>query len=807
MRRADRIILFTLLIVIGCAFWIFNASASPAPAPQDDPSPPATPVRLIFVHHSTGGHWLADVDQHDYAGGLGRTLMSNNYYVSATNYGWSVEDYGDIGNLTDIGHWWLWFNGPDRDAITAALYAEGEQNIGDMGDWPRLPTAPAGENRIIVFKSCFPNSYLDGSPSDPPTTGENPLRGQDVYSGYMTVANAKGIYVDLLDYFATRPDKLFIIIAAPPLLEDGGYDANHAAITRGFNNWLVNDLLDDYLYHNVAVFDFYNTLTSNGGNPITNDLEQEAGNHHRWWNGAIQHIQTDPNNFAAYAEYGDSHPLGAGGQKASAEFVLWLNVMYHRWQDDGGETTTPTPTPTSTQTTNLPTRTATVTPTPTHAATVTPTPTHTSTPGGAMIHRIHLPVILKNTAQAAVRPLPDTWEGIHVFNDQLWLYNNPAWIEFSAAHYDGTQKMTRRDTDALRAVNPAFVIVNYRLGMGLGYQSTDGWDSCNFNGDWLAIVEGNEWVQEWPGDGAVAENWFYHWPENGGARTINCDWGWYLMNPADPGWRSYWSGEVLRQLEANDADGLFADSFSVPNYLGHDHFDPDLPQVDASFEATWTSRLEDFMRFAQSGTLAPYHFIPNAGMLVTFRETTDYSIADGVMIEGFSQWGGGNFFDLADWRFQMNKILALVSKDKAILAQQYVDAGDAEDRTFILANYLLIKGHHTYINLEYSMEPEWFPEYTIPIGHPSSMPAAVDDLWNAGWGVYARTYSNGLVLVNPTASTQTISLGSTYYLAAPSGGGTVPEDGGIPAAWRVTYTAVNQVTLGSNEAAILLVSP
>lgn len=82
----------------------------------------------------------------------------------------------------------------------------------------------------------------------------------------------------------------------------------------------------------MAVFDFYNVLTSNGGNEHTNDLGQESGNHHRWWNGAVQHIQTVNNNYSAYgSDPWDSHPTAAGGQKASAEFVQLLNVFYHYW--------------------------------------------------------------------------------------------------------------------------------------------------------------------------------------------------------------------------------------------------------------------------------------------------------------------------------------------------------------------------------------------------------------------------------------------------------------------------------------------
>jgi hypothetical protein len=70
----------------------FNpASAQPA----DDPTPPASPVKLIFIHHSTGGNWLADPASNELGGGLGRALMENNYFVSATNYGWGPDGIGD----------------------------------------------------------------------------------------------------------------------------------------------------------------------------------------------------------------------------------------------------------------------------------------------------------------------------------------------------------------------------------------------------------------------------------------------------------------------------------------------------------------------------------------------------------------------------------------------------------------------------------------------------------------------------------------------------------------------------------------
>jgi hypothetical protein len=286
----------------------------------DNPNPPTDPVKLIFVHHSTGGNWLADPAGNELGGDLGRALMNNNYFVSATNYGWTVA--GDvIDDRTDIGNWWEWFRGPNSANILAALYAENGRNFGDYGAWPRLASDPGGENQIVVFKSCFPDSALQGDPgAAPPPIASNPLRGQEAYSEYHTVANAKGIYMDLLEYFGTRQDKLFVVITAPPL-HDGAWASNACA----FNDWLVNDWLSGYPYENVAVFDFYNVLTSNGGDPDTNDLGWHSGNHHRWWNGAVQHQQTVASDTAAYPS-GDDHPNRAGNTKAKGEFVQLFNA-------------------------------------------------------------------------------------------------------------------------------------------------------------------------------------------------------------------------------------------------------------------------------------------------------------------------------------------------------------------------------------------------------------------------------------------------------------------------------------------------
>jgi hypothetical protein len=49
--------------------------------------------------------------------------------------------------------------------------------------------------------------------------------------------------------------------------------------------------------------------------------------------------------------------------------------------------------------------------------------------------------------------------------------------------------MTRTDAHRLRAVNPDFMILHYRLGLGLGHRAAEG--DCQPTGDWLQILDGS----------------------------------------------------------------------------------------------------------------------------------------------------------------------------------------------------------------------------------------------------------------------------------------------------------------------------
>ncbi len=198
------------------------------------------------------------------------------------------------------------------------------------------------------------------------------------------MSNAKAVYNEILTYFQTRQDKLFVVITAPPLMESET-DASRAANARAFTGWLVNDWLDGYAHSNVAVFDYYNVLTA-------------PDNHHRWYDGAVRHDVNTSSNFAYYPS-GDSHPNSTGHRKATEEFVPLLNVFCNRWKEGGGSATTTTTaasSTTSTSTTNAGTTSTSATPTTTTttsiaASTTTNAATTTTLGGGSDIRPLVLP--------------------------------------------------------------------------------------------------------------------------------------------------------------------------------------------------------------------------------------------------------------------------------------------------------------------------------------------------------------------------------------------------------------------------------
>src|SRR3972149_5074176 len=94
--------------------------------------------------------------------------------------------------------------------------------------------------------------------------------------------------------------------------------------------------------------------------------------------------------------------------------------------------------------------------------------------GRALVLALACWALIAGAARAAPRPRPDPPPGVGVFDDQLAPGLTDAQARFAARRYAGTQNVTRAEADRLRAYNPRFLVLRYRLGIGPGYPTTGG---------------------------------------------------------------------------------------------------------------------------------------------------------------------------------------------------------------------------------------------------------------------------------------------------------------------------------------------
>jgi len=290
-----------------------NEARTPAPEldlSSLDASPPDSPLRLLFIHHSCGGIWLAPsgpargedciLESHPEGGGLRHALEDAGYEVHEASYG------SAIGHETDVFDW------PDK-------FGERMDKVLRCDRQDRFYPGPR-RNRIVVFKSCYPNNLF--------TADEGPTRDHGSPGGgrtALTLANAKAAYDALLPAFARHPDVLFVAVTAPPLApraekvpfwkwiayrvlgrpDPGQRLEASGPIARRFNDWLKSPegWLAAYPETNVAVFDLFDVLTDEGAS-----------------------------DFSRYPTRGgfDSHPSRAGNVKATKAFVPFLNRAVRR---------------------------------------------------------------------------------------------------------------------------------------------------------------------------------------------------------------------------------------------------------------------------------------------------------------------------------------------------------------------------------------------------------------------------------------------------------------------------------------------
>ena len=130
------------------------------------------------------------------------------------------------------------------------------------------------------------------------------------------------------------------------------------------------------------------------------------------------------------------------------------------------------------------------------------------------------------------------------------------------------------------------------------------------------------------------------------------------------------------------------------------------------------------------------------------------------MDENFLKWGetaGTGYADPATWAVQLREEQYTQSLGKLFLGATGSSIGDTSAAVYGYATMLLAtRGNAVFYMGDELADPTDFPEYHYKLGQPIGAQTVSAN------GVHQRRFSEGLVLVNPTLSRVTQSLGGTY---------------------------------------------
>lgn len=212
------------LAAVGCKERVPADFTSVVRSPGADPGPPAKPLSMVWLHHSTGDSLLK--------GGLLAALQRDGIDFHDINYDEAgVEGYV-VGDHTDVLDWPKTFNTPKYFDVV------------------KIWELPAGRKHhdIVMFKSCFPNSNI---------TSDGMLE------------EYKKAFRDLLPTFRANPDILFIGMSTPPLVR-AKTSPDAARRAREWARWLGTEYASEAT--NVKIFDLFDALAIATGKPNENTL-------------------------------------------------------------------------------------------------------------------------------------------------------------------------------------------------------------------------------------------------------------------------------------------------------------------------------------------------------------------------------------------------------------------------------------------------------------------------------------------------------------------------------------------------------
>jgi Hypothetical glycosyl hydrolase family 15 len=276
--------------------------------------------------------------------------------------------------------------------------------------------------------------------------------------------------------------------------------------------------------------------------------------------------------------------------------------------------------------------------------------------------------------------------------------------------------------------------------------------------------------------------WFLKGPS--GERLPFEDYKWlYAADVGNAEYQHQWAANVIHLLQSGPWDGVMMDDTNTTNRY---HFS-NIARVskyptDASYQHAVRSMLEVVGPAIQAaGKLA----IPNMGSWsenpTAVKEWLPY--VSGGMDEMFVKWSktaGQGYRGAGEWETQVGEIATTESMGKDFIALTQAEPSDIQGARYGWASTLMASDSHTVFMASNGQagNETWLSDYETPIGEPVAKAVRLSN------GAWERKFTNGLVVVNPTTSSQQVNFGGEAY----SGDG---------------LTAATGATLGAHSAVVL----
>jgi hypothetical protein len=245
-----------------------------------------------------------------------------------------------------------------------------------------------------------------------------------------------------------------------------------------------------------------------------------------------------------------------------------------------------------------------------------------------------------------------------------------------------------------------------------------------------------------------------------GSRISEGGYSWlWMADTSEESYQQQWTSNVIKLLSAGPWDGVMMDD---TNTTARYHTEPSSIAkypTDAAYQGAIGSMLAYAgPRIQAAGKLA----VPNMGSWSEYPEVVEgwLKYVSGGVDEMFAKWSstpGQGYRDASGWQTQVEEIQSTERMGKIFLAITQAEASDKQAILYGWGSVLLGADDHTAYSAaaSYSSE-EWCGECETQIGEPTSVATKV-----AG-GVWERSFSGGLVVVNPTTLTVGVNLGAAY---------------------------------------------